>query len=183
MLKTIIKEPVKPILRWAGGKQNIIKILVSLLPDDIDFRRYREPFLGAGSLFLSILPKKSILSDANEHLIKCFQFVRDNPELVSKYLNIHKNNDCKKYYYKIRDKYNNSIFSATQAARFIYLNKACYNGIFRVNQKNEFNVPYGNKKNICIPTGKELILISQALKNAKIGASAIFLDSKLDMLS
>jgi DNA adenine methylase len=162
------KQSLKPFLRWAGGKHSIIKHLQHLLPLDIHDRYYIEPFLGAGSLFFALQPKDALLSDSNEHLIECFIYVRDYPELISNYLRLHKRKNSEKYYYDVREKYNRSSNSAAQAGRFIYLNKSCFNGIFRVNQKGEFNVPYGWKEPPCLPDMQWLQIASNALKGAII---------------
>ncbi len=161
---------VRPFLRWAGGKRQIIKRLLSFSPPDVKDRAYREPFLGAGSLFFAVQPSKAILSDANEHLINCFEYVCDDPDLIWRYLYEHKQKTRKTYYYKTRDLYNKkkNNFSPAQAARFIYLNKTCYNGIFRVNMSGEFNVPYGKHKNPPIPTHDHLRKVSNVLKSTDL---------------
>lgn len=159
-------KPIKPFLKWAGGKTRSLKHIIPLLPKDIKQRVYREPFLGAGSLFFAIQPEQAILSDANEHLIRCFEYVRDKPELIAKYLAQHKRKNREDYFYKIRDIYNKRGYSAAQAARFIYLNKACYNGIFRVNSKGEFNVPFGSNKKLGLPSREHLRTISKLLQKA-----------------
>src|SRR5713101_1921658 len=157
---------ISPFLRWAGGKQQLKRILLAFLPTDVRERTYREPFLGGGSLFFALRPRAAILSDANKHLIKCYEFVRDQPELVARYLRFHALKNTMAYYYRVREEYNNAEFSASQAARFIYLNKTCFNGIFRVNTKGEFNVPYGWKEPPSIPTAEILERASNALKHA-----------------
>ena len=161
---------IGPFLRWAGGKRQLRKILLNFLPADIGQRAYREPFLGGGSLFFAVQPKVAVLSDANEHLIRCYEFVRDEPELVARNLELHASNDSETYYYRVRDKYNRSLPSVEQAARFIYLNKTCFNGIFRVNSKGKFNVPYGQKDSPAIPNEEELTIASGVLKNASLDA-------------
>lgn len=159
----------KPFLKWAGGKRQIIKQLRSLLPLDFRKRVYREPFLGGGSLFFDLKPSIAFLSDANKHLIMVYKYVRDEPELVSDYLREHARNNSKKYYYRMRDLYNKKkIHSAAQAARFIYLNKTCYNGIFRVNQKDLFNVPYGRYEATSLPTLDHLRKVSVVLQSKEI---------------
>jgi DNA adenine methylase len=162
----------EPFLRWAGGKRQLRKILLTFLPPNIDQRTYREPFLGGGSLFFAVQPTKAVLSDANEHLIRCYESVRDEPGLVSSYLRGHARNDSEAYYYQVRYKYNACRFSAAQAARFIYLNKACFNGIFRVNARGRFNVPYGRKKHPAIPSASELLSAAALLRNASLNASS-----------
>jgi DNA adenine methylase len=162
------RPSLTPFLRWAGGKQGMVQTLMQFLPHDIKSRRYHEPFLGAGSLFLALEAQRAFLSDANEHLISTYCSVRDHWEQVSRYLQVHLDGDCEKYYYEVREQYNKGGFNAAQSARFIYLNKSCFNGIFRVNTKGKFNVPYGKKPKPAIPTKSELEKISNALHCATL---------------
>jgi DNA adenine methylase len=161
-----------PFLRWAGGKRQIVRELINLLPEDIESRLYREPFLGAGSLFFALRPNRAVLSDANEHLIKCYEYVRDDSKTVARYLRQHLGRTSQAYYYEVRERYNKSQYSAAQAARFIYLNKTCFNGIFRVNRRGQFNVPYGWKEPPAIPNTNQLRKIAGALKGATLRASS-----------
>jgi DNA adenine methylase len=163
---------IGPFLRWAGGKRQLRKILLNFLPEEIGQRTYREPFLGGGSLFFALRPKAAILSDANEHLIRCYEFVRDEPRLVARYLQSHAAKDGEAHYYRVREEYNRSEFSAAQAARFIYLNKTCFNGIFRVNAQGKFNVPYGRKESPAIPSDNNLIATAGILKDTLLKASS-----------
>jgi len=157
----------KPFLKWAGGKTQILRQLMSFLPENCANRTYHEPFLGAGSMFFGVRPRTAHLNDANPLLIRCYESVRENPELISHYLQEHRRSDSENYYYHIREIFNNAKrFSTAQAARFIYLNKACFNGIYRVNQQNHFNVPYGHKPSLAIPTTEELSQVAQALETA-----------------
>ncbi len=133
-------------------------------------RKYHEPFVGAASLFLAVQPERAILSDANAHLIACYKWIRNSPDLVAEYLQKHRGNNSEKYYYQIRDLYNRTESSAAQAARFVYLNKACFNGIFRVNTEGEFNVPYGKKEPPAIPTREELQAVGKLLKGTTLHA-------------
>jgi DNA adenine methylase len=160
------KKNTKPILRWAGGKRNITKYLINLMP--ADYENYWEPFLGSGALFFAVSPKQSYLSDSNRDLIYCYKYLSQNPELIYKYLKLHIRNSSKEYYYQIRDEFNRCSFSAAQAARFIFLNRTCFNGIYRVNQSGFFNVPYGYKEPPPMPTFTEIDLASRILKNAEI---------------
>jgi DNA adenine methylase len=166
------RAPVQPFLRWAGGKRQIVDELLLRLPSDINKRLYREPFLGAGALFFALRPAKAILSDANEDLIRCYEFVRKDWSGVARYLRYHATRTSKTHYYEVRKRYNESGFSAAQAARFVYLNKTCFNGIFRVNRNGQFNVPYGWKEPPAIPGARELQLIAAALENATIRAAS-----------
>ena len=159
---------LSPILRWAGGKQQLVSQLTAFLPRDVTNRVYREPFLGAGCLFFAVQPEKAVLSDANEHLIRCYEFVRDQAPLVARYLRRYAAMTSEKYYYEVRRIYNRLKFSAPQAARFIYLNKTCFNGIFRVNREGTFNVPYGWKNPPAIPSVEHLRRVSAVLKRATL---------------
>ncbi len=164
-------EPIRrlqPILRWAGGKQQLVRELRGFFPRNAEELTYREPFLGGASVFLSFRPKHAYLSDANEHLIKTYQWVRDRWDLVATYLRAHEINASEKHYYSVRALYNALPFSAAQAARFIYLNKSCFNGIFRVNRRGEFNVPYGWKEPPAIPNRSQLRNLSSMLQNAML---------------
>ena len=163
-----MESKIKPFLRWAGGKNRFISHLIKYIPPDYKDRLFLEPFLGAGSMFLTIKPNKAILSDINEDLINCFICVKENPTLVRKYLVELVNYHNKKKYYEVRKIFNNSKLSARQAARFIYLNKTSFNGIFRVNNRGEYNVPYGYIKKPVLPLNGELKKISIALKVARI---------------
>jgi len=129
---------------------------------------YREPFAGGAALFFALRPARAVLTDANEHLIRCYAHVRTRPTLISRYLAQHARRTSESYYYAVRDKYNQSRFSAAQAARFIYLNKTCFNGIFRVNTHGTFNVPYGRKEPPALPTPSELQALARALRAATL---------------
>jgi DNA adenine methylase len=160
----------QPFLRWAGGKRQILQLLLAELPRNIAKLNYHEPFLGAGSLFFALDPAHAFLSDANSALIQTFAWVRDAPEAVHRELRRHARLHCDGYYYEIRERYNASGPCAAQAARFIYLNKACFNGIFRVNRKGHFNVPVGDKKSIAMPTTAGMKSISLKLKQASLSS-------------
>lgn len=161
----------RSFLRWVGGKQRLIHELERVLPWDVRRRRYFEPFAGAANLFFALQPKSAVLSDLNEHLISCFSHVKDSPDSVAKYLRVHAINDNEAHYYEVRRIYNISTSSAAQAARFIYLNRTCFNGVFRVNMAGAFNVPYGYKSNPIIPSANELRAAGFILKAAKLKSS------------
>lgn len=166
--KNLPIQRVKPILKWAGGKFNRVKELVSYLPDDYESKRYIEPFFGAGALFFYLGPQKSIISDLNENLINCYKQVRDNPLEVFKILSTYQKKHSSDFFYTLRNTYNKSTYSPRQAAQFLYLNKASFNGIFRVNNKGEYNVPFNKKKSIGIPTLEHLNYVSRLLKKSKL---------------
>ena len=129
---------MKPFLRWAGGKQWLTDKLPDISPDN--FGVYYEPFLGGASFFFALGPENAVLSDSNYQLIETFQAVRDKPREVISKLEVWQND--RETYYRIRA----SRFTkkTERAAQFIYLNKTCWNGLYRVNKKGEFNVPFSN---------------------------------------
>ena len=155
--------PIPPLLRWAGGKQRLVKHLQRFVPPDLLDRVYHEPFLGAASLFLHLRPQRALLSDANQHLIDCYQGVRDAPTQIARLLHQHAERDSPTYYYRIRDDYNTRGPSRVRSAQFLYLNRTCFNGIFRVNERGCFNVPYGHKAQPVIPTREHIRQVANAL--------------------
>jgi DNA adenine methylase len=164
------EQRLRSFLRWVGGKRLIISRLLPLLPADMRDRRYVEPFLGAASLFFALRPKKALLSDLNEHLINCYRWIRDDPKTVASHLQRLAQANSESLYYKVRDTYNRSASSPTQAARFIYLNRTCFNGVFRVNRQGRYNVPFGDKPNPIFPSDSELTEAGKALKPARLRA-------------
>ncbi|MBK7105033.1 MAG: Dam family site-specific DNA-(adenine-N6)-methyltransferase [Ignavibacteriae bacterium] len=162
------KQQIRPFLRWVGGKAKFINTLLNFVPPKDQYDKYFEPFLGAGSLFFSLNPKKAVLSDVNSHLINCYLYIREQPELVHKYLSSLAKKTSKSFYYIQRDEYNKSLPSAKQAARFLYLNKTSYNGIFRVNKIGKFNVPYGYIAYPVLPSLNDLRNISVSLYRKNI---------------
>ena len=159
---------VRPFIRWAGGKQNLIKVLVKKIPKDFS-GRYFEPFLGAGSLFFAGNFKEAFLSDVNPHLINAFESVKSNPELIFDLLIQHRKKFSVDYYYTLRKKFNadKTKFNHEQAARFIFLVHTSFNGIYRVNRKGEYNVPIG-KIEPNLPELFHLLTVKEKLTNAKL---------------
>jgi DNA adenine methylase len=159
---------LRPFLRWAGGKQIILRQILERIGERALLSNYFEPFAGAASVFLAIAPKRAVLADANPHLIACYKAVRDAPASVSRALAELKRSHGKRHYYRVREQYNNGGSPHWQAARFIYLNRTCFNGIFRVNEEGKFNVPIGDKANPIFPTPAELANYARALKKASL---------------
>ena len=139
----------KPFLKWVGGKQKLLAQYDEYFPTS--FNRYFEPFVGGGAVFFHFrttgrLSKEAFLFDDNEELINTYQVVRDSLEELVDVLTIHKKRHSKEYYYQIRslDRQNVDLSDIERAARTIYLNKTCYNGLYRVNSSGEYNVPIGS---------------------------------------
>jgi len=161
---------IPTFIKWAGGKSQLLEQFDKFFPKEIDY--YIEPFLGSGAVFFYIKrkynPKKVLLGDINEELINAFLVVRDNVEELIKLLKIHKGNHNKDYYYEIRAQDTTALNNIEQASRFIYLNKTCFNGLYRVNSKGKFNVPIGSYKNPSILQEDILREASKLLQGADI---------------
>lgn len=157
-----------PPIRWAGGKQYLVRPLLQYVPAQLADLRYHEPFLGAGSLFFALQPRRATLADANHHIIECYKWIRKCPTLIARYLTRHAAMSSEKHYYSVRSAYNCGRSSAAQAARFIYLNKAAFHGVFRVNKRGEFNVPYGWSEPPVLPSRSALKRVSNALKKSSL---------------
>lgn len=141
---------VKPFVKWAGGKRQLVPtILANHLPKNYNLQTYYEPFIGGGALLFSLQPKKAVINDSNAELINCYKTIKNSLDELIEDLKNHKNNEY--YYYDIRDwdreKNFKSKTEVQRASRIIFLNKTCYNGLFRVNSQGQFNVPFGKYKN------------------------------------
>jgi len=159
------QDKPKPPVKWAGGKSQLLSQFEPLFPDK-EFDLYIEPFLGGGAVFFHLLPQKAILIDNNFELINFYRVARDNLEELLSDLDKHKNTPD--YYYEIRAVDVNKLDKVQRASRFLYLNKTGYNGLWRVNRKGQFNVPYGRYKNPNIKDEDNLRKVSEALKRAEI---------------
>jgi DNA adenine methylase len=140
--------PLKPFLKWAGGKRWLFESGQFALPN---FKgRYFEPFLGGGAVFFETRPEKAILSDTNNRLIELYTVIRDSLGEFEALLHEHARNHSKAYYYELRGKRLKK--PTTRAAQFLYLNRTCWNGLYRENLKGEFNVPIGTKDTVIFET-------------------------------
>jgi DNA adenine methylase len=133
------KRRARPFVKWAGGKQGIADSLVGMFPEG--YGRYFEPFLGGGSVLFAARPERAVCGDANDWLLGCYAALRDDWRRVAKVLDELPN--TKADYLRIRGIRPDSLDPFARAAHFVYLNKTCFRGLFRVNRKNQFNVPYG----------------------------------------
>lgn len=162
-------ENLKPFIRWAGGKQNLIKEIYNKIDIKMPVDRYFEPFLGGASFFLNGNFNKSFLSDLNPDLINCYQKIKDNPEKVFNGLMKFKMPVEPDFYYTIRDEFNQhrGDKSFDQAVRFIFLNRTSFNGIYRVNSSGKYNVPFG-KPNPAFSTLNHFKKVSDKLQNTEL---------------
>ncbi|MBU3896612.1 MAG: DNA adenine methylase [Nanoarchaeota archaeon] len=161
---------IPTFVKWAGGKRQLLEQFKKFFPKEAE--RYFEPFVGGGAVALYIIQKNNLkevyLSDVNEELINCYNIIKNNVEELILKLKQHKENHNKEYYYAIRELNPSILSDVERASRFIYLNKTCFNGLYRVNSKGKFNVPMGNYKNPSITKDNDLRCLSKLLKNVKI---------------
>lgn len=178
---TVVKKKsivAKPFIKWAGGKGNLLQKLEALLPADFDDLKnvtYIEPFVGGGAMLFHMLQnhrciKRAVINDINSDLIRCYQLIAATPEVLIDRLSVIENNyysvefpSRKDLYYAYRDQYNSEgIHPDERAALFIFLNRTCFNGLYRVNAAGKFNVPYGRYKKPII-CNDELIMADHRL--------------------
>ena len=170
------QKAAQPFIKWVGGKRGLLSQIIPLLPKE--FNNYFEPFIGGGALFFELfsqgkLDNKNVyLFDINTELINTYEVVKKYPELLIDELDRFKKEHSKEFYYEIRawDRENDflEIDNLLRATRFIYLNKTCFNGLYRVNRKNQNNVPMGNYKNPNICDSEAIYNASEALQIANI---------------
>ncbi|ACC79453.1 DNA adenine methylase [Nostoc punctiforme] len=154
----------RPFLKWAGGKSRLIQQYIPYFPKS--YKNYYEPFLGGGAVFFYLQPKAATLTDINAELINTYCCVRDRVEELISLLKEHKIRHNKDYYYSVRN--NSGGTDLEKAARLIYLNKTCFNGLYRVNSQGKFNVPLGRYENPNICSEVLLQAASEALYYAEI---------------
>lgn len=173
------KNTAAPFLRWVGGKGKLLPQLLPLCPDVGPEARYFEPFLGGGAMFFARAPQNASLSDINSKLIDTYVRVRDDVELVIAefkcYAAKHNNANRDAHYYKIRERFNSGAAPSghgfVSAAQFIYLNKTCFNGVYRENKKGEFNVPMDTTRKKLEVDVEGLRAASAALQNVNLSCS------------
>ena len=162
-----MNEHAEPILKWAGGKRQLLSELLPLIPEYKG--KYIEPFLGGGALFFALSPENAVLADCNKELIALYKTVSRKPELVIETLKKYKNTE--EEYYRIRSLDWREMSDVEAAARMIFLNKTGFNGLYRVNREGGFNVPYGKntKKNFC--NEEQIRQAAKVLKKKKLYCS------------
>lgn len=158
----------KPFVKWAGGKRQILNDLKRFMP--LEYNCYYEPFVGGGALLFDLAPTRAVINDLNNELMNVYTVLKDEVKYnkMCKLLNKYETNNSEEFYYEIRNKDRNSknfnkLSDYSRAARTIYLNKTCFNGLYRVNSKNEFNVPYNKKDKVNTYDGENLLTIHMYL--------------------
>jgi len=165
-----MKNDIPTFVKWAGGKKQLIEQFKPFFPSKI--KRYLDPFVGGGAVLFYILnnykPNEVFIFDINEELINTYEVIRDDVENLIKELKKLKKLHNKEHYYQIRAENPQLLSKLTRASRFIYLNKTCFNGLYRVNSKGGFNVPIGSYKNPLVCPEEDLREISKLLQKVKI---------------
>ena len=169
----IINDRPKPFVKWVGGKRQLLKQFREMdlyPPHDFDpiNNTYYEPFVGGGAVFFDLLPKKAVLSDLNKELVTTYNVIKNNIDELVASLKKHKYE--KEYFLKVRAKDLNKLSDLEVASRFIFLNRTCFNGMYRVNSKGQFNVPFGKYSNPTICDEDNLRKVSKALQEVEINA-------------
>lgn len=166
-----VQPPPRPFLKWLGGKRELLPELLQAVESAGEFEHYYEPFLGGGALFFALLRAGKLrhgssLSDVNKNLIGAYLGVRDEVDSVIERLLRHKEQHCEEYFYRVRREVPDDL--AGRAARIIYLNRTCFNGLYRENSRGEFNVPFGRYKNPLICDEENLRAVAAAFTDSRI---------------
>jgi len=158
---------MRPILKWAGGKRSLVPQILRLFPADYRERNYHEPFVGGGAVFFTVRPGSGTVNDVNPHLIDFYRVVRDSPQELIAQAGRYQYDEGT--YYELRDRFNRpDLPNVERAALLLYLNKTAYNGLYRVNSKGMFNVPFGRYRNPTIAPRQTIMAASRALKGIEI---------------
>lgn len=164
------KKELYPFTKWVGGKRQLLPEIKKLLPEN--FNNYFEPFIGGGAVLFNLQPKNAVINDLNDDLVLTYKAIRDDVENLILLLEKHAINNSSEYFYKIRDLDRtdtiNKLSNTERAARLLYMLRVNFNGLYRVNKKGQFNVPYGKYKNPKIVDPENLKNISQYLNNNNI---------------
>ena len=160
-----VEAPLKrPLLKWAGGKTQLLRTILAAIPHD--FSRYAELFFGGGALFWALARPGSLIADSNQELIEFYEVVRDNPEdLLAA---VAKLAISREDYYRIRSHRPQGLSKLQRAGRLVYLNKTCFNGLYRVNRNGQFNTPFGGKTNVKLLDENDVLAASRLLKRTTI---------------
>ena len=169
-IKEIKEVTLQPFTKWTGGKRQLLPVIRELMPKT--YNRYFEPFVGGGALFFDLAPKDAVINDFNTELINCYQQIKENPQELIEILKVHQEYNSKEYYLDLRsadrDERIDMMSEVQRAARILYMLRVDFNGLYRVNSKNQFNVPYGRYKNPKIVDENLVSAISTYLNNNQI---------------
>lgn len=173
-IRQICSLPANPLIKWIGGKSQLLMKLRTLMPKQ--YNTYYEPFFGGGALFCNIRPRKSVINDINPKLINMYNSVKSDTEnlirllddLQQQYNNLNTLQEKETMFFRIRDLFNAEPYSTEQAAHFLFLNKTCYNGLYRTNLNNEFNSSYNRADTVNLYDVKNMYSVAQLLQTTTI---------------
>lgn len=162
---------LQPFLKWAGGKRQLVPEIRKYIPHK--FKLYFEPFIGAGAVLFDLQPQTALINDANKELVNCYRVIMEDPEGLIEHARQHRN--TKEYFYRLRSLDREPAFKLLspleRASRIIFLNKTCYNGLFRVNSQGQFNVPFGKYANPVIVDEIVIRAVSRYFNEARVEIS------------
>lgn len=169
---------LKPFVKWVGGKKQLLDELTKIVNENFkNYETYIEPFVGGGALLFKLSPPSFIINDQNSELINLYKVVKENPQELLNSLRMYEKNNSQDYYYNVRQLDREAFYKlrssvslkekVEQSARFIYLNKTSFNGMYRVNSNGYFNVPFGNYKNPNIVNENNILIVSKFLNSSK----------------
>ena len=169
-MESLLNEYYKPILKWAGGKRQLLPVLLKNIPDK--FNTYYEPFIGGAAMLISLYSlnkiNNAVISDTNRDLYNLYRTIREEPQELIDELNNLKFRNSRDDYYRARSLFNSTEDSVTRSAILIYLNRHGYNGLYRVNSNNKFNVPFGKYSNPGMPSPENIMALSKILQSCSL---------------
>lgn len=169
-MESLLNEYYKPILKWAGGKRQLLPVLLKNIPDK--FNTYYEPFIGGAALLISLYSlnkiNNAVISDTNTDLYNLYNTIRKEPQELIDELNNLKFRNSRDDYYRARSLFNSTEDSVRRSAILIYLNRHGYNGLYRVNSNNKFNVPFGKYSNPGMPSPGNIMALSKILQSCTV---------------
>ena len=158
---------MRPLLKWAGGKRTLVKKIIDLFPSGYGERRFHEPFFGGGAVFFSMEPIGGSINDVNGRLMNFYRVVRDGPRALIEEARLYRYDE--EEYYRLRDRFNSEgLIEVEEAALLLYLNKTAYNGLYRVNSKGEFNVPFGRYEDPTVVHERRIMRASRLLGSMEV---------------
>jgi len=166
MNKELTPKTLKPFVKWAGGKTQFLEIINLLIPSD--YNCLIEPFAGGGAVFLSLQPNQLIINDINQELITTYQKIKENPQELIKLLAEYEKKHSQEFYETLKKQAPKDLTDLETTARFIYLNKTGYNGLYRVNSQGIFNVPWGQKEKVKLFSQDNIFVISEYLNKNQV---------------
>jgi DNA adenine methylase len=165
------KPRVTSVFRWAGSKKKLLPVLLRSVP--AQFNAYYEPFVGSGCLFFAIKPQRAILGDINKELMGTYEILKKHPRIL--YRSVSARNPTAKEFYSLRHQAPTDLDAVAKASRFLFLNRNCFNGLYRTNTKGEFNVPFGRETGT-LPSEKQFYRASLALRQARLDPPYVYAD-------